>query len=254
MNKLHVRTAFLALLVLIILGCQDSDKMNLIIGVDPTFPPMESLDNKGNPIGLDIDMINAAAKAGGFKVSFVCVPWDSIFYELQAGRIDAIVSSVSIFDWRKETIDFSSSYYDSPQVIVVPKAATDVTSLNDLRGRKVGVVRGSVAASFLEADAGGYGIVSVEYDNYDDPYYDLVAGRLSGMIGDSLSVDFWLRDPKIETTIRAAGICPFTEQIAVAVKKGNGDVLRNINKGIASISASGKLTRIAAEWIHSDKN
>lgn len=249
MDKVQIRAAFITLLVLITLGCRGSGSMKLIIGVDPTFPPMETLDNKGNPIGLDIDMINAAAKTGGFTVSIVRVPWDAIFTELQAGKIDAIVSSVTVLDWRKETMDFSSSYYDSPQVIVVPKTATDVTSLNDLRGRKVGVVRGSVAASVLEADAGGYGIVCIEYENYDDPYYDLVAGKLSGMIGDSLSVGVWLRDPKIEPTIRATGICPFKEQISVAVKKGNGDALNVINKGIVSIKASGQLAKIVAKWI-----
>ena len=247
---MYAKTKRISLIVMIcvlispnMLGAQKA----FIIGSDTTYPPFESLDQTGKPIGMDIDIINAAAKAGGFSVVVKSVSWDSIFQQLQAGSIDAIISDITVLDSRKTSMDFSLSYYDSPQVLIVPKAVKNVFTLKDLKGKPVGVLRGSRAASLLKKDADGFGVLCVEYD--EDPYKALIAGKLSGEIWESVGTATSMKDSNVATRIRIASALPFTEQTAVAVKKGNTKVLDAINRGLKAISDSGELGKILKKWI-----
>lgn len=74
----------------------------IVIATDATWPPMEYIDANKNIVGFDIDMLNAAAKEGGFEVEFKNQAWEGIFAGLAAGKYDAIVSSVTITDERKK--------------------------------------------------------------------------------------------------------------------------------------------------------
>jgi polar amino acid transport system substrate-binding protein len=125
MKKRIVKSTSVILLGLFLFPCAISAQMKIKVGVDPTYPPMESLDEAGNMVGFDIDLIKAVAKAGDFAVSLVNVGWEEIFAELQTCQIDAIVSCVTVLATRKETMDFSIPYYDSPQVIAVQRQTTN---------------------------------------------------------------------------------------------------------------------------------
>src|SRR5208337_687608 len=79
----------------------------VIIATDATWPPMEYVDEHKNIVGFDIDLLKAVAKEAGFEVEFVNTAWDGIFAGLAANKYDAVVSSVTITEERKNAMDFS---------------------------------------------------------------------------------------------------------------------------------------------------
>ena len=95
----------------------------LIIGTDPTLPPMEFLQN-GNFVGYDIDLENLLAKQMGVKVVFKNVVFDNIFNALQQNQIDLIISAVTITPERQQKYDFSEEYLNAGQVIITQKTNT----------------------------------------------------------------------------------------------------------------------------------
>ena len=82
----------------------------ITVATDATWPPMEMVDTNKNIVGFDIDFLTAVAKEAGFNVEFKNTAWDGIFAGIAAGKYDAIISSVTITDERKKTMDFSLPY------------------------------------------------------------------------------------------------------------------------------------------------
>jgi len=136
----------LAILVLGVMSCAKKEPTKITIATDATWPPMEMVDTNKNIVGFDIDLMNAAAKAGGFTVEFKNTAWDGIFAGLENGKYDAVMSSVTITDERKKTMDFSLPYINAGQILVVKNETQGVTKLDDLKGKTVGAQIGTTGA------------------------------------------------------------------------------------------------------------
>ena len=100
--------------------------------------------------------MNAAAKAGGFAVEFKNTAWDGIFAGLEAGKYDAVMSSVTITDERKQTMDFSVPYINAGQILVVRKELEGVELLEQLKGKTVGAQIGTTGAFEIEKVGRGH--------------------------------------------------------------------------------------------------
>ena len=123
-------------------GAQGGEKVYRV-AMNAEFAPFEFMDSANNIQGFDVDLVNAMAKAGNFKVEFKHQPWDSLFPALGNGDVDILASAVTITDDRKQTMDFSDPYYKITQVILVPQGKT-IKSVEDLKQvNKVGVVTGT---------------------------------------------------------------------------------------------------------------
>ncbi len=106
-NRLWLFVA-LALVPFALLSCKPkAQAVKVTIATDATWPPMEFVNESKEIVGFDIDLMKAAAKAGGFAVEFKNTAWDGIFAGLANGEYDAVISSVTITDERKQTMDFS---------------------------------------------------------------------------------------------------------------------------------------------------
>ena len=112
------------------------------VGTDAAYAPFESQNEKGEIVGFDIDIVRAVAAKSGIEVRFVNTPWEGIFNALKQGDRDLLVSSITITDERKLSMDFSDPYFDAHQLIAV-KADSKVARLADLKSLKVGVQTGT---------------------------------------------------------------------------------------------------------------
>ena len=122
------------------------------VGMNAEFAPFESQTSEGNVEGFDVDLMNAMAKAGNFKVEFKHQPWESLFPSLGNGDIDIVISGVTITDERKQSMDFSDPYFEITQVVLVPKGKK-VASSDDLKNMaKVGVVTGQTGDTWAYRD------------------------------------------------------------------------------------------------------
>ncbi|HSQ72622.1 MAG TPA: transporter substrate-binding domain-containing protein, partial [Rubrivivax sp.] len=114
----------------------------VVVGTDAAYAPFESQNEKGEIVGFDIEIVQAIAAKAGFEVKFVNTPWEGIFNALGQGDRDMVVSSVTITEERKQTMDFSDPYFDAQQLIAV-KENSKIAKFTDLKELKVGVQTGT---------------------------------------------------------------------------------------------------------------
>lgn len=226
----------------------DGSRVKLVIASDATWPPMEFVNENKEIVGFAPDMIKAVAEAAGFDIELKNTAWDGIFAGLAAGSYDAICSSVTITEERKASMDFSDPYVNAGQVLVVSKSLDGVSSLSDMKGKKVGAQIGTTGA----IEIGKYdGVILATYDEVGLAFEDLANGRIAGVVADNpIAADFAMQNPKFKDALKIVGE-PFTDEwLGVAVKKGDTKTIALINDGLAKIKANGKLDEIAAKWLH----
>jgi polar amino acid transport system substrate-binding protein len=229
-------------------GTKESTK--IVIATDATWPPMEMVDTNKAIVGFDIDLMNAAAKAGGFTVEFRNTAWDGIFAGLENGKYDAVMSSVTITDERKGTMDFSIPYINAGQILVVQKSTTGVTKLDDLKGKTVGAQIGTTGAFEIDKVKDADNITEKTYDEIGLAIADLANGRIDAVVCDTpVAAQYALQNDTYKGTLMIVGQ-PFTEEYyGVAVKKGNSKVLDVINAGLKKVLDSGENKTIEAKWL-----
>ncbi len=123
-----------------------------VVGLDDQFPPMGFRDEGNNIVGFDIDLAREVAKKLGVELVLQPIDWDSKEMELSTGRIDCIWNGMTINEERKAAMFFAKPYLSNRQVIIVPKDS-DVKTVADLAGKKVGLQKGSSSLDALQKSA-----------------------------------------------------------------------------------------------------
>ena len=108
------------------------------VAQDMAYAPFEYINENGTPEGFDCDLIRAIAAEMGFEVELVNTAWDGIIPSLLGGSSDMIISAMTITEERQQSVTFSEPYFEATQYIAVKKGS-DIKSLADLQGKKVGV-------------------------------------------------------------------------------------------------------------------
>ena len=230
-------------------SCAKKDSEKIVIATDATWPPMEYVDENKEIVGFDIDLMNLAAEEGGFEIEFRNTAWDGIWAGLANEEYDAVMSSVTITDERKKTMDFSIPYINAGQVLVVRTDTTGVTKLEDLNTKSVGAQIGTTGAIEIRK----YKAIDLkEYDEVGMAIEDLVTRRIEGIVADSpTAADYVLQNDNYKGKLKIVGE-PFTDEYyGVAVKKGNTEVLETINRGLKLVLDSGKDEPIKDKWLKS---
>jgi len=240
----------LAGLLIGLASCAKKEPTKIVFASDCTFPPMEMVDANKNIVGFDVDLINAAAKAGGFTAEIRNTAWDGIFAGLDNGKYDAVLSSVTITDDRKKTMDFSMPYINAGQILTVRADENGVTTLTDLKGKKVGAQIGTTGAFEIDKVKDANKITEKTYDEIGLAFEDLSNGRIDGVVVDNpTAASYALQNDKYKGKLKTVGT-PFTEEYyGIAVKKGNQKVLDLINAGLKKVIDSGENKTIEDKWL-----
>lgn len=227
---------------------KEEGALHLVVATDATWPPMEFVDEGTKEIiGFDIDFMNEVAKAGGFTVEFKNTAWDGIFAGLAAGKYDAIISSVTITEERKKEMDFSDSYINAGQVLIVQKETSGVTVLADLKGKTVGAQIGTTGSFEVEKVSG---VTLKTYDEIGLAFEDLVNGRLEGVVADTpVAADFALQNESYKGKLKIVGESFTEEYYGIAVQKGNTEALEAINRGNAKVVGTATFERLEKKWL-----
>jgi polar amino acid transport system substrate-binding protein len=228
-------------------GVEAGGKPNIVIATDATWPPMEMVNESKQIVGFDVDLMKAAAEAGGFTVEFKNTAWDGIFAGLEAGEYDAVMSSVTITDERKQTMDFSVRYINAGQILVVRKELQGVDKLDQLKGKGVGAQIGTTGSFEIEKVPG---VTLKTYDEIGLAFEDLVNGRIEAVVCDTpVAAQFALQNENYKGKLKIVGK-PFTDEYyGVAVKKGNAKTLELINKGLNKVLNTATYNKIYAAWL-----
>ena len=218
-----------------------------LVGTDAAYAPFESQDEKGQIVGFDIDIVSAIAQKAGIEVKFVNTPWEGIFNALNQGDRDLLVSSITITDARRNSMDFSAPYFDAHQLIAV-KANSKVSRFDDLKRLKVGVQNGTTGDEAVSKLQGKNSPDIKRFESTPLALKELEAGGVDAVVADNGVVTNYVNNnagSKFKT-VNDPGFAP--EQYGLAVKQGNADLLAKLNQGLAAIKADGTYDRIYAKY------
>lgn len=223
------------------------EKSDYVFASDCTWPPLEFVDESGAIAGFEIDLVAAIGKKSGYSMVSKNVAWEGIFAGLNNGAYDAVASGVTITEERKETMEFTTPILEVIQSIIVHKGTTAITSEKDLNGKTVGVQIGTTGHFATEKIPG---VTVKAYDDIGLAIEDLLNKNLDAAVADSLiAAEFVLGNENYANKLQINGtVGQDKEQIAIAVKKGNSELLTILNDTLAALEADGTLTSLKKQW------
>ena len=164
------------------------------VAMNAEFAPFESMNEKNEVQGFDVDLMNAMAEVGHFKVEYKHQPWESLFAALKNGDVDMLASAVTINDERKQTMAFTDPYFEITQVILVPQNK-EIKSVEDLKkARKVGVVTGNTGDTAVSKILGSNSDKIARFENVTLVIKELENGGLDAVVSDSAVVGNYLKN------------------------------------------------------------
>jgi polar amino acid transport system substrate-binding protein len=218
-----------------------------VVGTDAAYAPFESQNEKGEIVGFDIEVVQAAAKKAGIEVKFVNTPWEGIFNALGQGDRDMVVSAVTITAERKGTMDFSDPYFDAQQLIAV-KESSKITKFADLKKAKVGVQTGTTGDEAVTKLLGKASTAIKRFESTPLALKELEAGGVDAVVADNgVVINYVANNPGGKfKSISDKEFVP--EQYGIAFKKGNSELQGKMNKGLADIRADGTYDQIFTKY------
>ncbi|WP_394789217.1 ABC transporter substrate-binding protein [Rhodoferax sp.] len=215
----------------------------LRVAIDPTYEPFTFKTADGKPTGFDVDIANAVCEQIKRKCVFVEQVWDSMIPGLQAKKYDAIISSMSITEDRLKVVDFTDKYYNTPSKIVV-KNDIKFTDVASLKGKKIGVLKGSTQEKYANGELKKVGVIVTPYEAQDQVYLDIKSGRLDGTVADIIEVTGgFLSKPEGKDYVAVGPelYIPkyFGGGAGIAIRKGDKALKDELNVAIKAIRANG---------------
>lgn len=242
------------ILTLVITGCASketgadhaSDDV-VVVGTDAQFPPFEKQEGDGSITGFDADVLAAVAKAGGFKADLQHTGWDPMFDGIDRGKLDAGIAAIAINDERKQKYDFTDSYFEATQVILVP-ADSAIQSLSELKGKNIGV-QSATTGEMVVQDAFGKTYQGIKgFDDLPSAVEDLKLGRLDAVVADNAVVMEYVKKLGSDKFKIVEDPSIAKEQYGIIVKKGNKELLDKLNAGLKKIREDGTYDKIYEKY------
>ncbi|MGO4529488.1 amino acid ABC transporter substrate-binding protein [Paenibacillus sp. 2TAF8] len=253
MRKKAILLLFISICMIIMAGCTSSaskDENTIIVGIDDKFAPMGFRDEKNEIVGFDIDYARAAGEKMGKKVTFQPIDWSSKESELNSGRIDMIWNGYTITDERKEKVLFTKPYLENSQVAIT-LADSPITKLDELDGKNVGLQALSSAADALAASPLKDKVKASEFKDNVLALTDLKTKRLDAVIIDEVVARYYMS--KEEGTFKLLDESLAPEQYGIGIKKGNEELLNQLQKALDELNADGTAAKISTQWLGEDK-
>ena len=216
------------------------------------YPPFTSKDASGKWVGWEVDLLDALCAEMKEKCDIVEVAWDGIIPALTSKQIDVIFSSMSITAERKQTINFSSMYYNTPTVIIGAKNGdTDITPAH-LKGKVIGVQVSTIHEKYVQKYFGTESTVKT-YSTQDEANNDLAAGRLDYVQADGSALDAFLKTEQGTACCELKGIVPddkeiLGEGVGAGIRKEDTAIADKFNAAIAALAKAKKFDEITAKY------
>ena len=214
------------------------------VAMNAEFAPFESMNEKNEVQGFDVDLMNAMAEVGHFKVEYKHQPWESLFAALKNGDVDMLASAVTINDERKQTMAFTDPYFEITQVILVPQNK-EIKSVEDLKkARKVGVVTGNTGDTAVSKILGSNSDKIARFENVTLVIKELENGGLDAVVSDSAVVGNYLKNNGNKGCTMVAVPDFEVEHYGIAVRKDDEATLKVLNDALKQVRASGEYDKI----------
>ena len=217
-----------------------------VINTDTTFAPFEFENEKGEMVGIDLDILKAIAQDQGFEYEVIPVGFSAACIALESGECDGVIAGMSITDERIQKYDFSEPYYDSGVGMAV-LSGSDITTYDQLKGQNVAAKIGTEGCTFAESIADQYGFEVTQFESSSDMYQAVLGGEAVAcfedypVIGYEISRGLGLTLP---TPMEKGSSYGFA-----TLKGANPELVEMFNKGLENIKADGTYDKILSTYI-----
>ena len=214
----------------------------LTMATNATFPPYEMTTDSGEIEGIDVDTAKAIAEKLGLELQIDDMDFDAALLSVQQGKADIVMAGVTVTDERKAVMDFSDSYATGIQSIIVPEGS-DITSPDDLAGKKIGTQRGTTGYIYCSDDFGDDAVVA--YDDGLTAVQALKNGQVDAVVIDNApATEYVAANPGLVILDTSYA----EEDYAIGLAKGSA-LEDAVNAALEELKADGTLQSIVDKYI-----
>src|SRR4051812_17359815 len=224
------------------------DRGVMKVGMMGTYQPYNFLNEEKEMDGFDADIAKEVAKRLGVEVEFVAQEFSGMIAGLQAKKFDMVISQMTITDERQEQMDFSDPYITNHVKIIVQDDDDAIQTIEDFKGKKIGVGLGTNDETYLRTkvlpEVGEFTIMT--YDDVITTLKDLDVGRIDATINNMYAIK-----PVVEKNgfkIKAVGEPIKSDQAAIATRKGNKELIEELNRVLSEMKEDGTYNEIFVKW------
>ncbi len=244
--------ACLSVLAVIAFGAaQDLEGRTLVVGSDTTYPPFEVVDEAGQIVGFDIDVVTAVCERINCVAQFETTAWDGIFPALAQGEFDMVASGVSITPERDEIVDFTDPYLVVNQAITTRVEDASLTEADftaadsDLvLGAQLGTTNAALGEEMVGSDRLRL------YDTFNSAVQALLNGDIDGVIIDGVTAQAFAQQHAGDLVVEISGLS--SDPLGLVFPEGD-PLVDAFNEGLAQIKADGTLDELIAKWFGGDE-
>lgn len=224
----------LLFMILLVTGCGKKDDNKLIMVTEAGFAPYEYYSN-GEIVGVDVDIAKEIAASMGKELVIKDIAFDSIINEVKTGKADFGAAGISYSEERAKNVDFTINYSTSKQVVIV-KNDSGITNIGDINGKKIAVQLGSIADTYVSSTYKDASVVRQK--KYLAAIEDLNTGKVDCVVMDLLPAEQIL---KTNSGLKILDGALVEDSYGMIVKKGNKELLNNINRVLEKLKNEGKI-------------
>jgi polar amino acid transport system substrate-binding protein len=239
------RRAALGLAVALTLPIAAHAQDPLRVGSYPANPPWETKTESGTFEGFEVDIVNEIAKRMGTTARIEGMDFKALFVASASGRVDAVISSLTITNERLESQSFTQPYFEGALGIGV-KEGSDIASVEGLKGKIVGSVATSFPENWLKERAGEIGYAEYKsYDTTSNMLTDLMNGRIDAAVNDVVGLRYAFTQMQ---GLKVGAEIVTGEKFAMMMPKGS-DKLEQVNQIISDMKTDGTMAAIYEKWM-----
>ena len=217
---------------------------DITFAMEPSYPPFEFTNEKGDIVGFDVDVANAICKEIQATCKFKSESFDALIPNLKAKRFDAAISAMDITETRAKQVLFSDAYYDSTASYVALKGKATLDT-----AKNIGVQNGTTFQQYTIAETKQY--APKAYASLQDAILDLKNGRIDIIFGDTaVLADMIDKEPEIQFVgDKVTNKKYFGNGLGIAMNKSSKELAEDLNKGLRAIKANGEYQKIYDKWM-----
>lgn len=224
-----------------------SDKAEtLTMGTNASFPPYEYVDDNGKIVGIDAEIAQAIADKLGMKLEIKDMEFESLVPAVKAKSIDLALAGMTVTDERKQSVNFSDSYSTGVQVVIV-KENSEIKTVDDLKGKKIGVQAGTTGDSYCTDDFGQENVK--QFSNGSLAVAALANGQVDCVVIDNEPAKNYVA---ANSGLKILDTEYVTEDYAIAISKDNDELLKKVNDALKELKDDGTVAKIVGKYIKAE--
>ncbi len=250
MKKFMSALVAMLMVAIMLVGCGSAESANTIkFGTNAEFPPFEFVTATGvigEYDGIDMAIAKEIGTSIGKEAVIENMEFDSLLIALQNGQIDAVIAGMTVTEDRKESVDFSMPYYEATQVMIVDEN-TDIKCAADMADKKIVVIQGYTGETCVQEMGYSY----EAFKKGTEAILELNNGKCDVVVIDSATAQKYIKDNANLKIVEDADAFE-SEEYAIAVKKGNTELLNQINSAIEKMLADGTISEFGAKYTEAE--